>query len=106
MSSSYWEQRAAESVKRYEKAVNNRLKEMVAAFEQAKKDLTAQIYAFYGRYAKNNEITLAEAKKALNRKELTEFKGNLAEFEALARNSIGTFNLELENISTKVRLTR
>lgn len=106
MSSNYWERRAEESVKRYERAVNNRLKEMVAAFEQAKKDLTAQIYAFYGRYANNNEITLAEAKKALSRKELAEFKGNLAEFEALARNSIGTFNLELENISTKVRLTR
>lgn len=106
MSSNYWERRAEESVKRYERAVNNRLKEMVAAFEQAKKDLTAQIYAFYGRYAKNNEITLAEAKKALSRKELAEFKGNLAEFEALSRNSIGTFNLELENISTKVRLTR
>ena len=103
---SYWAKRAEESVYRYERAVNRKIPEMVAAFEEARKDIEKQIFAFWGRYAKNNEITLEEAKKALSRKELAEFKGDLKHYEQLARNSIGTFNLEVENISMKIRLTR
>ena len=88
----YWEERAQRSVERYEQAVRQALPEM--------------LNAFYGRYAKNNEITLAQAKQLLSRKELAEFKGNLAEYEKLARQSIGTFHLEVENISMKIRLNR
>lgn len=103
---SYWEQRAIESVKRYEKAVNQKTAEMIKSFEESRKAINQLIYSFYGRYAKNNQITLEEAKKALSRKELAEFKGDLKEYEKMARNSIGTFNLEVENLSTKARLVR
>ena len=102
----YWEKRARRSVERYEQVVQRVIPEMLKAFEQAKKEIIAEIYAFYGRYAKNNEITLAQARQLLSRKELAEFKGNLAEYEQLARQSIGTFHLEVENISTKIRLNR
>lgn len=102
----YWENRAMESVGRWENAVNQKTREMAQAFEEAKKAIEGEIYSFYGRYAKNNQITMEEAKKALSRKELAEFKGTLAEYEQLARNSIGTFNLEVENLSMKARLTR
>lgn len=102
----YWEERAKRSVERYEQAVRQAIPEMLKAFEQAKKEIVAEMYAFYGRYAKNNEITLAQAKQLLSRKELAEFKGNLAEYEKLARQSIGTFHLEVENISMKIRLNR
>lgn len=102
----YWEERARRSVERYEQAVQRAIPEMLKAFEQAKKEIVAEIYAFYGRYAKNNEITLAQARQLLSRKELAEFKGNLAEYEQLARKSIGTFQLEVENISMKIRLNR
>ena len=37
---------------------------------------------------------------------MKEFKGDLKAFEQLAKSSIGTFNLELENLSTKSRITR
>lgn len=102
----YWEERAKRSVERYEQAVQRAIPEMLKAFEQAKKEIVAEMYAFYGRYAKNNEITLAQAKQLLSRKELAEFKGNLSEYEKLARQSIGTFHLEVENISMKIRLNR
>lgn len=102
----YWEERAKRSVERYEQAVRQAIPEMLKAFEQAKKEIVAEMYAFYGRYAKNNEITLAQAKQLLSRKELAEFKGNLVEYEKLARQSIGTFHLEVENISMKIRLNR
>lgn len=102
----YWEERAKRSVERYEQAVRQAIPEMLKAFEQAKKEIVAEMYAFYGRYAKNNEITLAQAKQLLSHKELAEFKGNLSEYEKLARQSIGTFHLEVENISMKIRLNR
>lgn len=103
---SYWEKRAIESVKRYEKSVNQKTAEMVKSFEESRKAINQLIYSFYGRYAKNNQITLEEAKKALSRKELAEFKGDLKKYEKLAKDSIGTFNLEVENLSTKARLVR
>lgn len=102
----YWEERAKRSVERYEQAVRQAIPEMLKAFEQAKKEIVAEMYAFYGRYAKNNEITLAQAKQLLSHKELAEFKGNLSEYEKLARQIIGTFHLEVENISMKIRLNR
>ena len=104
--SSYWEDRGIAAVERYEAACRNQIPEMAKAFERAKKDLKQEIFAFYGRYAKNNGITVAEAQKALNRKELLELKSSLKEFQQLAKSSIGTFNLELENLSMKARLTR
>lgn len=103
---SYWEKRAIESVKRYEKAVNQKTTEMIKSFEESRKAINQLIYSFYGKYAKNNQITLEEAKKALSRQELAEFKGDLKEYEKLAKDSIGTFNLEVENLSTKARLVR
>ena len=48
----YWEERAKRSVERYEQAVRQAIPEMLKAFEQAKKEIVAEMYAFYGRYAK------------------------------------------------------
>lgn len=102
----YWEQRAADSIGRMESAVNGALPELVKSFEHAKRDLNDEVYKFYGRYAANNKITLDEAEKLLSFSELREFRGNLKEFEKLSRESIGTFNLEVSNLSTKARITR
>lgn len=102
----YWEQRGIDSVNRVERTVNKAIPEMVKAFEQAKKDLKAEVYKFYGKYAENNKISLQQAEKLLSLSELREFKGNLKEFETLAKNSIGTFNLQVANLSTKSRITR
>ncbi len=103
---SYWEDRAENSIKRMEGKVNDYSVEMIDSFEKAKKDLQKEINAFYGRYANENKISLAEAQKQLDFKELKAFKGNLKEYTALAKNSIGTYNLELNNLSIKARITR
>lgn len=103
---SYWEKRATDSIGRMEKAVNGQIPDLVKAFEQARKDLNDKVFYFYARYAKNNKITLDEAQKALSLSELREFRDSLAEFEELAKDSIGTFNLEVDNLSVKARVTR
>lgn len=104
--SSYWEQRAIDSIDRMESAVNGQIPDLVKAFEQARKDLNDKVLYFYARYAKNNKITLDEAQKALSLSELRDFRSNLAEYEQLAKNSIGTFNLEVDNLSVKARVPR
>ncbi|MDR2932896.1 MAG: hypothetical protein LBV27_07285 [Oscillospiraceae bacterium] len=102
----YWEQRAIDSVGRMEKAVNGGVPEIIRAFESAKQDLLKEISAFYGRYAKNNNLTLEEAQKALSLNELKDFKDTLSRYEKLARGSIGRFDLEVNNLSVKARITR
>lgn len=102
----YWQKRSEESVNRYESTVNQTLKELTRSLEAARKDIQDQIYNFYGRYAKNNQVSLQEAQKALNRDELRDFRSSLDDFRELAENSIGQFNLQLENLSVKSRVTR
>lgn len=104
--SSYWEQRSIESIGRMESAVNGALPELVKSFEQAKRDLNNEVFKFYGKYAVNNKVSMEEAEKLLSLSELREFRGNLKEFEKLSRESIGTFNLQVANLSTKARITR
>ncbi|QEY33724.1 hypothetical protein FL966_00865 [Caproiciproducens galactitolivorans] len=106
MNNNYWEKRATDSIDRMESAVNGQIPDLVKAFEQARKDLNDKVFYFYARYAKNNKITLDEAQKALSLSELRDFRGDLAGFERLAKNSIGTFNLEVDNLSIKARVTR
>lgn len=103
---SYWEQRAIDSIGRMEKAVNGQIPDLVKSFEQARRDLNDTVFKFYARYAKNNSISLDEAQKALSLSELRDFRGDLNEFEQLAKDSIGTFNLEVDNLSVKARVTR
>ncbi len=103
---SYWQDRQLERFERSEKLMEDYYRELEQAFEQAQKEVSGVIYRFYERYAKDNKISLADAKRALGPSELRKFKGSLKEFEQLARESIGTYNLELENLSTKSRITR
>lgn len=102
----YWIRRGEESVIRAEEKVDGYVDELIRSFEQARWDLQKEINAFYGRYAANNKISLEEAKKALDFSELREFRGRLKEFRRLAKESIGTFNLQVENLSVQVRITR
>lgn len=103
---SYWEKRAIDSIGRMENAVNGQIPDLVDAFEAAKRDLNDQVERFFVRYAKNNKISLADAQKQLSLSELRDFRGNLAAYERLAKNSIGTFNLQVDNLSVKARITR
>nr|WP_319488485.1 minor capsid protein [uncultured Caproiciproducens sp.] len=103
---SYWETRAIDSIGRMESAVDGALPELVKSFEQAKRDLNDTVFKFYARYAKNNKISLDEAQKVLSLSELQDFRGDLNEFERLAKDSIGTFDLQVDNLSVKARITR
>lgn len=104
--SEYWAERAEAAVLRAEKLAENAVPEMIRAFERAKRDLQNEILAFFGKYAENNRVSLAEATKALSLSELKDFRESLKAFTELAKECIGTYNLELENLSVKARVTR
>ena len=102
----YWEQRAADAAARQDAAIARALPELASALQEARRELQKEIEAFWSRYAKNNAVSLADAQKALSLEELADFKGDLKSFRRLAKRSIGTFSLEVENLSVKARITR
>lgn len=102
----YWEQRTADAAARQDAAIARALPELTSALQEARRELQKEIEAFWSRYAKNNAVSLADAQKALSLEELADFKGDLNTFRRLAKRSIGTFNLEVENLSVKARVTR
>jgi SPP1 gp7 family putative phage head morphogenesis protein len=106
MASDYWEKRAIDSIGRMESTVNGQIPDLVKSFEAARRNLTDQVERFYARYEKNNQISLMDAQRQLSFNEMRDFKDDLKEFEKLAKDSIGTFNLQVDNMSVKARITR
>ena len=98
----YWEERQKRIYLAGEKKVNDYYKELKKAFEQAKKEIHSVINDFYMRYAKENKVSFAEAQRRLEKAEI----GELEEFIAKVNQHMGEYNLELNNMSIKARITR
>ena len=77
-------------------------------YRQAQKQLEGQIAAWYQRFASNNEVTLAEAKRMLNAKELAELKWDVNQYIQYGQeNAInGTWVKQLENASARFHISR
>lgn len=71
-------------------------------------EISKKISAWYGRFAKNNGITLAEAKKLLNSDDLLEFQWTVEEYiDNAEENALsGIWVKELENASARVHISR
>ncbi|MDO5785975.1 MAG: head morphogenesis protein, partial [Eubacteriales bacterium] len=59
-------------------------KKLATEYETLKKSIDDELAKFYGRYATNEGITMAEAKKRLSNVELENFRMSLDEFKAKA----------------------
>ena len=76
-------------------------------FEAASEDVSAEIFKWFVRFANNNGLSLANAKKALNSDELKEFKKDVFDYIEMARNNQnGAYSKELENMSARVHISR
>lgn len=77
-------------------------------YKIASANIEKEINNWYQRFAKNNQITMVEAKKLLNTGELAEFKWNVQEYikygEENALNQ--QWMKELENASARVHISR
>lgn len=106
--SEYWQQRFTQ----LENAQNAMGSEAVAKIESlyraAQHKIEGQITAWYERLAKNNEISMAEARKWLKGKELREFKWDVGDYiEYGKENGMNQMWMkELENASAKFHISR
>jgi len=77
-------------------------------FAIAQAEIERQMAAWYQRFAVNNEITFAEAKRLLNTKELAEFNWTVAEYIAYGQQNAldGRWMKQLENASARVHISR
>lgn len=77
-------------------------------YRQAQKTLEGQIAAWYQRFATNNGVTLSEAKRMLNAKELAELKWDVNQYIQYGEeNAISdTWAKQLENASARFHISR
>ena len=105
---SYWQGRFDQ----IEQAANNKsiryIRQLEKKYQTAAKELDTQINAWYSRIAKNNEVTMTEAKRLLSRSELKEFKWTVQDYiKAGQENAIDQrWMKELENASAKFHINR
>ncbi len=104
----YWQQRFTlleESQNKISKEYLNILKE---EYDRSLSKIEKDITNWYTRVAENNEISLANAKKLLNKKELQEFKWTVEEYVQKGKeNAINQkWITELEDASAKVHIEK
>ena len=104
----YWAQR----MKNMEEALLDQsysyVENLEAQFARAQAEIEKQITVWYQRFAVNNEITLAEAKRLLNSTELAEFQWSVWEYIKYGQENAldGRWMRQLENASARVHISR
>lgn len=90
----------AYSVKTYNEALKG--------FNKAQAEIEKEIEAWYARIAKNNDISLSEARKLLSADELEEFHWDVKEYIKRGKENAldGKWIKQLENASAKVHISR
>ncbi|MDO4728446.1 MAG: minor capsid protein [Bacteroidota bacterium] len=106
--SNYWVKRFEDEEKRMHELAGDEIRRQQLEYEKAIVKLNRDIEVWYGRVAKNNEVSLVEAKKLLNNKELKEFRWTLEEYIKYGKeNGISKdWSRELENASARVHIKR
>ncbi len=106
--SDYWKQRFGQ----LEAAQNQKgaaaYQEMENIYRQAQKEIEGKINTWYQRFAANNGVSMAEARKMLSGKALKEFQWDVNDYIKYGKeNGINNkWMKELENASAKFHITR
>lgn len=107
-SSAYWKKRFSDL-----EAANNAygqrtFHQIEPAFDKAQRQIQAQIESWYSRYAKNNGITMAEARKQLSAAELKELQWDVQEYIKYGQQNAMNqqWMKELENASARFHISR
>ena len=104
MSNNYWTKRFEEEENQRNISNKAQIKEIERQYKIAENKIKSDIEKWYIRIADNNQISLADAKKLLNKDELKEFKWTLAEYTQKAKS--GAWKKELENASARIHIRR
>lgn len=79
-SSSYWRRREEEALRRYIKQEAKYEKEIQRIYQDQLDAIQKEIDAFYGRYAKAENITIAEAKKRVSKADIAALERKAAKY--------------------------
>lgn len=107
-SSEYWKKRFS----LVEQAANDMsvsyVEELEKKYRIAEREIQDKINAWYGRFAKNNQISMTEARRWLEKRELKELKWNVEEYiKHGKKNAINQeWEKELENASVRFHISR
>ncbi len=104
----YWQERFTEEEERVNKDARAYAKRIEQQYDVALRNIEKDINDWYVRIAKNNNVSLLEAKRMLSLKELAEFKWSVKEYiKAGETNAISPIWMkELENASARVHISR
>lgn len=106
--SSYWQDRFEQLEKASHQEALQTYSNIEQSFIDVQRELERKINNWYVRFANNNEITIAEAKKLLNSQELKEFKWDVKDYIKYGHeNKLNEqWMKELENASAKYHISR
>lgn len=107
-SEDYWRERFQDLEDAQSKKGAEYFAELEKQYNKATLAVNDDIEKWYSRFAKNNQITLQEARKLLNSRELEEFKWNVMEYIEKGRtlNVSKQWAKQLENASAKFHISR
>ena len=106
--SSYWQGRFEQLEKASHQEAMQVYSNIEQSFMEVQKELERKINNWYVRFADNNQISITEAKKLLNSKELKEFKWDVKDYIKYGHeNELNeSWMKELENASAKYHISR
>ncbi len=105
--SSYWQNRAAQRELESQLISSKYLSRMEEQLRTAQINIIQQIETFYARYAVDNKISYAEAKKYLTAKELKDFRHTtLQQYRALSLEGNPAYDRALNAIGYRARISR
>lgn len=104
----YWQERFKQLEEARHKQAETIYLEIEDTYIKAQKEIERNINNWYLRFANNNNITMTEAKKLLNSKELKEFKWDVQEYIKYGKENKlnGKWIKELENASAKFHISK
>lgn len=104
----YWKERFRQLEASQYQSSRKMVEEIQQQMRRAEAAIETKMNAWYGRLAANNGISMAEAKKLLNRKELEEFRWDVNDYIKYGKeNAInGQWMKQLENASARVHISR
>lgn len=106
--SDYWKQRFEQLEVAQNQIGGSALGEIVQQYNEAQKQIEGQIARWYQRFADNNGITMAEARKWLSASDLKELKWDVQEYIKYGQDNalMGGWMKELENASAKYHISK
>ena len=104
----YWRDRFRQMEEAQNRASIEQAQLMAEQYERAERKIAGKINAWYQRFANNNEISMAEAKRLLNSGELKELRWDVQEYIRYGEeNAISqAWAKELENASARIHIRR